>query len=74
MSKHIALEKMREAYRLGDVVHLKKLYLMGNWMLTDEERSKISAAINQLEETPPIKPASPLVEEALRVLGGRIVS
>lgn len=73
MSKTDILEKMRASYRAGDLKSLKRQFMIGQWCLTDEDKQKISAAIVKLEQQPPPKPLNPIIEEALRLLGGRIV-
>ena len=73
------MEKMRDAYRDGDAVRLKKLFVMGQWMLSDEDKEKIAGAIAKLEGQPYTPPTpkqhnNPLIDDALRLLGGKIVN
>lgn len=73
MNRLAALEKMRESYRAGDVKSLKRQLAISRWFLTDDDKQKISAAITEMEHMPPKEPLHPLVAEALKILGGRII-
>lgn len=63
------LETMREDYKNKDLKSLKRHFLMSQWMLTDEDKGKITKAISTLEHE--------VIPEALRyahsLLGGEIV-
>lgn len=70
MTRESLLEEMREDYRTRNIIALKKHYFMGQWLLNEEDKMKILAAIKNLEE----EALHPMVKEALKILGGRIVS
>lgn len=72
MDRLTVLERMRESWRNGDVKSLKRQLAIGSWWLTDEDKLKIERAIHDLENKDH-KNLPPMVKEALRILGGRII-
>lgn len=70
MRREELLEKMREDYRKRDLESLRRHFTMGSWLLTQEDKDKIQGAIYSLEK----ENLPPMVKEALKILGGRIVS
>lgn len=63
------LETMREDYKNKDLKSLKRHFLMGHWILTEEDKGKIEMAIKKLES----EDLPEIVKYALEVLGGRVV-
>ena len=70
MTRESLLEMMREDYRTQDIAGLKRHLTLGQWLLTEDDKWKIQTGIKRLEE----KKMTPTVKEALKILGGRIVS
>lgn len=64
LSREAVLEQLRECYRQKDVASLKRKFYLYNYLLTDEDRAKILPLIEDIH---------PMVQEALKVLGGRLI-
>lgn len=71
MHRNDLLDMMREDYRRRDLASLKRHFTMGHWLLTPDDAKKIKGAISTLEKT---IASDPVIQEALRLLGGRIVT
>lgn len=71
MNKSVAIEKMRDLYRAGDLDGLKRRFLLASWFLTDEEKKKIQQAIDKL--TYEEQNLHPIVKYACKVLGGKVI-
>lgn len=67
MTRPELLEEMRDDYRAKDLKSLKRHFTMGAWLLTEEDKTKISKTIAELEALP--QP----VQDALRILGGKLI-
>ncbi len=52
LTREKLLEKMREDYKNGDVRSLKSKYYLSAFLLTNEDKKKISLAIVKLEGGP----------------------
>lgn len=69
MDRPQLLKLMRYDYMTHDIASLKRRLALGKYILTDEDKTKIEAAIAHLDGSK----MNPLVLEALKILGGRIV-
>lgn len=70
MNRDGILQKLRDAWRAGDVAHMESLLRIGSWFLTSEDKVKVQSAIYELKNKRTI---DPLVLYACQVLGGHIV-
>jgi len=69
MDRAELLKKIRNSWRGKDIHSMKRLFLLGGWLLTVEDKQKIEQAMKELEA----KQIHPQVAEALKILGGKIV-
>lgn len=66
MKRDELLKKLRELYIKGELSELKRVYMLGGFLLTNEDRRKIDAALKTC-------PDHKLIAYALKMLCGRIV-
>lgn len=68
MNRITALEKLREIYIEGSSDDLKRQYLMLQWFLNDEDKTKILGAIETKRVQEEIK-----VQKFANILGGTVL-
>ena len=68
MKREALLEKLREIYRSGDMSEFKRVYLLGAFILNDEDKRKIDLAIATKKAENAAK-----VSEAAALLGGVVI-
>ncbi len=69
MNREKLLELLREDYRQRDLDALRKHFNLGTWLLTPEDKTKVSGAIYTLESND----RTPLINHTLKTLGGRLL-
>ena len=68
MNRITALEKLREIYISGASDDLKRQYLMLQWFLNDEDKTKILGAIEAKRVQEDIK-----IQKFAKALGGTVI-
>lgn len=68
MDRILALEKLREIYIEGSSEDLKRQYLMLQWFLNDDDKTKILGAIETKRVQEEIK-----VQKFANILGGTVL-